>query len=162
MVHFFYSMDYDDEMPDGVDMSPLQLYTRMFALADLYGISSMSAFAVEKYTSRCDAAWMPTEFLASIHDVYETTPSCVKTMRELVCKTIREHLPSMLDSEDVAEMFERVLVERTEFANDLLKSYVSSSLYGHCTACGSDQPMEALQARCKKCGKGASSLRSFH
>lgn len=36
MVHFFYNVDYHDELPEGVDISPLQLHARMFALADQY------------------------------------------------------------------------------------------------------------------------------
>jgi hypothetical protein len=159
MVHFFYNLDYDDDLPDGMDMSPLQLHTRMFALADQYDIPSLSTIAVEKYSSRCAASWMPMEFLASVQDIYETTPVCIRELRDMACTIIRKHLPEMLDNKEVAEIYERTLVEEPEFAKDLLQSYVSSSLYGDCMTCVSSQPMEALQARCKKCGKGNS---GFH
>jgi hypothetical protein len=38
MFHFFYNMDYDDNMPEEKDISLLLLHVRMFALSDLYDI----------------------------------------------------------------------------------------------------------------------------
>ena len=74
MVHFFYNLDYDGHPPDGTDMSPLQLHARMFALADHYDVLSLSTITVEKYSSRSAVSCMPIEFLASVQDIYETTP----------------------------------------------------------------------------------------
>jgi hypothetical protein len=131
----------------------------MFALADQYDILDLGNIAVEKYSSRCAASWMPMEFLASVQEIYKTTPACIRDLRDMACTIIRKHLPEMLDNKEVAEFYERTLVDVPEFARDLLNSYVSKCLYSYCMTCGSSQLMEVLQARCKKCGKGNS---GFH
>ncbi|PSN58851.1 hypothetical protein BS50DRAFT_538210 [Corynespora cassiicola Philippines] len=160
MVAFFYEADYVEDLPDGAEVSPLQLHVRMFALADQYDIPDLGMIAAKKYSSRCTKPWIPMEFLESVRDVYDTTLMSNRTLRDMVCMTIRKHLPQMLDDEGIAELYEETLAESPEFAKDLLKSYVDCPFYGGCIACGSNQPMEALQARCKNCGKGTSGLRS--
>jgi hypothetical protein len=162
MVTFFYNTDYDDDLPDGTELSLLQLHTRMFALADQYEILNLSTIAAKKYCSRCAVSWTPTEFLASIRDVYGSTPSCVRNLRDSACMAIRKHLPQMLDDESIAKLYEETLTENPDFAKDLLKSYVNEPFYGNCSTCGSNQPMEALQARCKKCRKGNSGFWLYH
>ena len=153
MVAFLYDFDYDDDVPDEADMSLLQLHARMFALADQYDVPSLGALSLRKY-SRCTVSWNPIEFLVSIQDVYETTPSCIRQLRKTACMAIRKHLPSMLQDEHVAQMCERVLTEYVEFTKDLLRTYVSDPFYGNCQCCGSNQPMEVLQGRCKRCKRG--------
>lgn len=155
MVRFFYDMDYDDNLPEETDMSLLQLHARMFALADVYDIPGLRAIAQEKYSSRC-AVWRPREFLESIHDVYERTPTTIRQLRDAACIAIRKNLPKMLEDEGIAGFYEEILTEIPEFTKDLLRSYVRAHFYGDCNSCGSNQPMEALQARCKKCWKGNS------
>jgi len=66
MVNFFYNMDYDDDLPDEADMSPLQLHAQIFVLADQYDIPGLSTIALKKYPYRCAVSWVPMEFLASI------------------------------------------------------------------------------------------------
>jgi speckle-type POZ protein len=162
MINFFYNMDYDDDLPDEADMSPLQLHARMFALADQYDIPGLSTIALEKYSSRCAVSWVPMEFLASIQDVYETTPICIRQLRDTACMAIRKHLPKMLDDTDVAEMYEKILVENPGFVRDLLRSYVCNPLYGRCSLCCSNQPMEAHKVSCKKCRMGCSGSDLYH
>lgn len=162
LVAFFYDSDYDNELPDGTELSLFQLHTRMFALADQYDIPNLCVVAARKYFSQCDTSWKPMEFLASVRVVYETTPSSIKTLRHLVCKAIRKHLPQMLEDESVSKKYEETVIENPEFASDLLRIYVHNPLYGNCGTCRSSQPMETLQARCKKCGKGNSGLCLYH
>ncbi|KAF2802865.1 uncharacterized protein BDZ99DRAFT_548055, partial [Mytilinidion resinicola] len=158
MVSFFYDMDYDDNLPEETDISLLQLHARMFALADEYDIQGLSTIAQEKYSSRC-AVWRPREFLESIHDVYGRTPTTTRQLRDAACMAIRKNLPKMLEDEGIAGFYEEILTEIPEFTKGLLRSYVEAPFYRECISCSSNQPMEALQARCKKCGKGNS---GFH
>lgn len=158
LVVFLYNFDYDNDLPDELGISLLQLHARMFALADQYDIPDLGTVALRKYYSRCKVSWDPVEFLLSIHEVYETTPSCINELRHTACTAIRNHLPGMLQDETVAEMYEEVLTENVEFAKDLLKSYIDHPVYGRCQFCISDQPMEVLQGRCKKCRKGSSAF----
>jgi hypothetical protein len=45
-----------------------------------------------------------------------------------------------------------------EFAFDVLQSFVNAPLRGRCSFCGPNQNAEAIQIRCKRCGKGGFSL----
>ncbi|EUC39645.1 hypothetical protein COCMIDRAFT_110964 [Bipolaris oryzae ATCC 44560] len=154
LVDFFYSSEYDNCLPEEADISLLQLHARMFALADQYDIPGLTHLAAGKYFSRCTTSWEPLEFLVSLQDVYETSPASTRLLRDTACTAIRKHLPRMLNSEGVAEMYDKVLSEIPDFTKDLLRCYVSNPLYGHCQSCFTYQPMEALQGRCKKCKKG--------
>ena len=165
MVDFFYSMDYDDSIPEDTKaeppphISPLQLHAQMFALGDRYDISGLRDVAVKKYSSRC-AISEPLEIIGSVYDIYERTPTSIRQLRNLACIRMRDHLPKMLDEEGVRTVYQRVLIEVPEFSRDLLDLYVKAPLYGNCSTCCSHQAFEALQARCKLCGKGRSGWQS--
>ena len=164
MVQFFYSMSYDDDIPEVTEgeteplISLLQLHARMFALGDRYDIPGLRDKAVKKYSSRCALSCEPLEFIESICDVYERTPSSIRHLRYAACIRMRKKLPKMLDSEAVAAAYEKVLTEVPEFTKDMLGIYVTAPLYGDCSTCGSDQAFEALQVRCNGCGKGRPGL----
>ncbi len=154
MVDYFYHADYSDDLGEKAEIHPLQLHVKMFSLGDQYEIPHLSTVAAQKYSTRCTSSWDAFEFLTSIADIYETTPSCIKQLRDMACLEIRKHLPGMLKNTIVAEEYEKILVEVPDFAKELLKSYVHRPLYGHCIWCASIEPMEALQRRCLTCMKG--------
>ncbi len=163
MVSFFYSMNYDNDMPDeeteqktGPRISQLQLHARMFALGDRYDIPGLRDMAVKKYSYRCGVSWAPLEFLESIYDVYGMAPAAVQQLRNAAGFEVRKHLPEMLDDKAVAAAYETVHVDLPEFTKDMLDIYVKGPLLGDCIACGSNQAFEAIQVRCKGCGKGKS------
>ena len=164
MVQFFYSMSYDDKILEVTEretespISLLQLHARMFALGDRYDIPGLMDVAVNKYSSRCTVSWEPLQFLESICDIYERTPSSVKDLRNAACIRMRKHLPKMLDNEAVATAYEKVLTEVPEFTKDMLGIYVTAPLYGDCSTCGSHQAFHPLQVRCNGCGKGKPGL----
>lgn len=161
MVSFFYSMNYDDEIPEetgcetGPPISLLQLHARMFALGDRYDIPGLRDLAVKKYSSRAAVPGVPLELLESIYDVYKGTPASVRQLRDTAGVLVRKNLPKMLDEAAVATAYEEVLTEVPEFMKELLGIYVKAPLYG-CNTCGPNQGMEALQVRCMRCGKGRS------
>ena len=168
MVQFFYSMSYDDDIPEVTEretaslISLLQLHARMFALGDRYDIPGLRDVAVKKYSSRCAVSWKPLEFVESICDIYERTPSSLRHLRNAACIRMRKNLPNMLDDEAVANAYENVLDQVPDFTKDLLRIYVNAPLYGDCSTCGSNQAFEALQVRCNGCGKGRPGLWSLN
>ena len=109
---------------------------------------------MKKYSSRCTVHLEPLELIESICDVYEGTTMSVRQLREIACNLMRKNLPGMLDDEAVETVYEKVLIEVPEFARDMLEVYVYTPLYGDCSTCKSNQAFEALQVRCKRCGKG--------
>lgn len=160
MVDFFYSLSYDDNIPEATDqetpshISPLQLHARMFALGDRFDIPGLRDVAVKKYSIRCAKPLGPLELIESIYDVYERTPASVRQLRNAARILVRKNLPKMLDDEVFATAYEKVLCEVPEFTRDMLEFYVKEPLNGYCITCGSNQAFEALQMRCKGCGKG--------
>lgn len=161
MVSFFYTFDYSGELEDGADLSQLQLHTRMFALADQYEIPRLGVLAAKKYSDTCTKSWSAQEFFQSLKDIYTTTPSAVRQLRETACTEIQGHLPEILEDDEVADQYEQVLDEIPEFVKDLLGRYIGECLHGHCLNYGPSQPMEVLQVRCKTCGRGDSGRKSY-
>ncbi len=96
MVNFFYSMDYDDDIPEvteqetGPRLSLLQFHARMFALGDRYDIPGLRVVAVKKYSSRCAASCDPLELIESVYDVYERTTVSVRQLRNAACVLMRK------------------------------------------------------------------------
>lgn len=163
MVDFLYSMSYDDEIPKQTEQeagnqsfSLLQLHARMFALGDRYDIPGLRDVAVKKYSSRIVVSWEPLEFLESIYDVYRRTPPSVRQLRDAAGNLMRKNLRKMLDDKVIAISYEKVIDELPEFTKDILGIFVKVPLYGDCNTCNSYQAFEALQIRCKRCGKGVS------
>jgi speckle-type POZ protein len=154
MVQFFYSMDYDDTLPADADLSLFQLHARMFSLADEYMIPSLLSVAADKYSAQCLGSWNPSEFLSSIHDVYNGTPSRVSRLRRAACTAMRSNLPTMLKEEAIARHYDQTITENPEFAKDLLRSYVRDPVFRHCYTCGLHRIMETLQVRCTHCKRG--------
>ena len=139
MVQFFYSMSYDDDIPELTEretlslISLLQLHARMFALGDRYDIPGLRDVAVKKYSSRCAVSWEPLEFIESLCDVYERTPSSIRHLRNAACILMRKKLSRMLDDKAVAAAYKKVLIEVPEFTKDILGIYVTAPLYGDCS-----------------------------
>lgn len=164
MVNFFYSLSYDNNIPEATEqeipshISPLQLHARMFAIGDRFDIPGLRDVAVKKYSSRCAIPSEPLEFIESICDVYERIPASVRQLRNAACILLRKNLLKMLDDEVFPTVHDKVLIEVPEFTRDMLQLYVKAPLNGDCSTCGSNQAFEALQVRCKRCGKGRSGL----
>lgn len=163
MVDFLYSMSYDDEIPNQTEeeagnqcLSLLQLHARIFALGDRYDIPGLRDVAVKKYSSRSLVSWEPLEFLESIYDVYRRTPPSVRQLRDVAGNLMRKNLRNMVEDKVIATSYEMVIDELPEFTKDILRIFVKVPLYGNCNTCNSTQAFEALQIKCKRCGKGIS------
>ena len=151
LVQFFYSMDYDDILPENADVFLLKLHAKMFALADRFEIPDLLSVVANKYSFRCLTSWEPLEFLSSIQDVYDGRPPSVSSLRRIAYTAIRRNLPAMLDDEIVLGQYDQTVTESPDFAQDLLRSYVMNPVFSRCYTCSSHQGMEILQVRCKQC-----------
>jgi hypothetical protein len=154
MIDFFYSTDYDEDLPEAADTSVLQLHTETFLLADQYDITGLLSIVAKKYWARCVSAWDALEFLHSLRNLYKLAPPSIFRLRKFACLVVRGHLPEMLDDAVTTECYEKTILEIPEFAKDLLHSYIHSPLIGYCDTCRSNQDMESLQTRCQNCSKG--------
>ena len=138
--------------------SLLQLHARIFALRDRYDIPDLKNVTAKKYSSKYAVSWEPLEFIKSIDNVYERTPSSIKHQRNAACIVMRKKLPKILDDKTVAAVYKKVLIKIPEFTKDMLRIYVTAPLYKNCNTCDSNQTFEALQIRCNGYGKRRSNL----
>jgi hypothetical protein len=145
LVQFFHNMDYDDGIPLDADVSVLQLHARIFALADKYEILDLDSVAANKYSARCLTSWEPSEFLSSILDVYDGTPTSIFPLRRYACTVIRRNLLAMLNDKTISNYYDHAVTEHPDFAKDLLQSYVVDPVFKRCYVCSSHQRMEILQ-----------------
>jgi speckle-type POZ protein len=165
MVDFFYTGDYTEEPEEedtGEDEIPvLSVHAAMFALADKYNIEGLTVLSAKKYSENLTKNPDIFNFLLSIPEVYNSTPTSSRGLRDRALAFAREKLPEALTSSDAKEGFDEVTAETPEFINELLYSFIHSPLMGYCIHCGSDKPVpvEPLQCRCKQCGKGGASTK---
>jgi hypothetical protein len=168
IVNFFYSMNYDDEIPEEAGhktrppISLLQLHARMFTLGDRYDILGLRDVAVKKYSARAAVSGVSLELLESIYDVYKGTYAFIRQLRDTASVLVRKNLLKMLNEAAIATAYEKVLTEVPEFTKELLGIYIKAALYGECYTCGPNQGMEAIQVRCMRCGKGRSGVSGMY
>lgn len=114
MVRYFYWQDYtvpspatDDVTPDLLSPWPhsLLVHTRVFALAEQYGIPSLKSVALAKFTDEVEHAWRSPVFADAIHEVYTSTVDQVPELREVVVKTFSLYKYDLRKREDIEKVF---------------------------------------------------------
>jgi hypothetical protein len=157
LIDYFYTADYDEcvvsagETEYGPVVSGFQVHTRMFALADKYDIEGLRILSVEKYSRRLkEASTSPKyqEFLESVPEVYDLPPPSARPLRNEVTHFARISLAKFLKGQSVREAYEKIAVDTPDFIKDVLDLYMEE-----CFTCGSHQ---AMDARCRQCGRGIS------
>ena len=172
-------LDFCDEKPNcsnDNELPALCIHARMFALADMYQVEGLRNLAVTKYGEELNQGPSIKDILDSIPDVYQLTPSSVRTLRDKAVLALRLQLergkrprqPSAGNAapsgnemggagEAFMEAYSELATESPEFLKDLLSSYIRNPLLGHCPHCGGSgqlRPTGALQMKCLACGKG--------
>ena len=66
----------------------------------------------------------------------------------------RSHVGKLQSDDAMRTQFRGTCLDILEFKVDLLQLYLHVPIRGACFQCGSDQPVEPIQLRCLKCGKG--------
>jgi hypothetical protein len=96
----------------------LLLHAEMYEVADKYEVNGLKELAREKFAWACGVYWNSKHFALAAHHAYSTTPAEDKGLREVVCKTLFEHM-ELLDKPEVEE----VLSEFNDLAVGLLKMH---------------------------------------
>ncbi|KAH8658921.1 BTB/POZ protein [Ilyonectria robusta] len=165
MVDFFYTGDYTGESEEdntSEDAIPiLSIHATMFALADKYNMEELRVLSAKKYSENLKKNPDVVNFLLSISEVYNSTPTYSRGLCDPALAFARERLPEFLTSSDAKEWFDEATADTPEFIKDLLYSFIQYPLMGYCSDCGraNPVPVEPLQCRCKRCGKGGASTK---
>ena len=155
MLKYFYTGKYNEPINESKDLR-LQLHVQVltYILADKYDIPTLMGLAEKKFKATLDRCPPVEAYLSVVRDVYNIpTPS--NALRTIAVDYARMKFRDIMESPDLG-ILRATLQDEPEFAFDVLQSFVKAPLRGRCssTSCGPNQEAEALQARCKKCGKG--------
>jgi hypothetical protein len=85
------------------DAEQLLLHAKMYEIADKYDIAGLKNLCIEKYKRACREFWDDPKFAESAHHVYCTTPSRDKGLRNIVTKTLSDHM-SLLEKPEIEDL----------------------------------------------------------
>ncbi|KAH7147901.1 hypothetical protein DER46DRAFT_629941 [Fusarium sp. MPI-SDFR-AT-0072] len=156
MVEYLYTGTY--ATPDDAD---LLTHATMFTLADKYGIGGLQELAIKKYLECLDESCNYHDFASSISQVYNLPRETSKTLRVGALVFARDNMGTALAATELAAVIDEFMYDCPEFARDLLSLSLRFSRMGTCDNFFCDSrgtvPIEILQCRCQKCGKGGAS-----
>lgn len=157
MLKYFYTGKYNEPLDESEELHlKLQVQVLTYNLADKYDVPTLMGLAEKRFKASLGAGPTTEEYLSVVADVY-TIPTPTNALRAIAVEYARKEFRNMMQGPDV-ELLRATLQDVPEFAFDLLQLFANAPLTGHCHNCGPNQPAEALQARCIKCGKGGISL----
>ncbi|KZM22844.1 uncharacterized protein EKO05_0001087 [Ascochyta rabiei] len=81
----------------------LLVFAKMYEMADKYDVAGLKDLCVEKYKRACLKFWDDPKFAQSAYHVYCTTPSRDKGLRNIVCKTLSDHM-SLLEKPEIEDL----------------------------------------------------------
>ncbi|KAH6874682.1 BTB/POZ protein [Thelonectria olida] len=140
LVDFLYTGDYTEKYEEEVagedPISILSVHVAMFALADKYDIEELSALSGKKYCEYLTKNPDVSNFLLSIPEIYESTPTSSRGLRDHALSFSREKLPEFLTGRASKELFDEVAADSPEFIRELLYSFIEEPLQTQCWNCG--------------------------
>ena len=135
MLIFLYNMNYDDEISKAIAesealfyISLLELHVSMFVFDDRYDISDLRDVVVNRYSSRCITFLKFLKFIKFIYDVYERTSISVRQLSDTTYILMRKNFSWLLNDESFSTIYEKILIEISEFKRDILDLYVKASI----------------------------------
>lgn len=64
----------------------------MYEIGDKYYVSGLKDLSKSKFEIACAFHWKDPKFAQAAHHAYSTTPDHDKGLRDIVCKTISDHM----------------------------------------------------------------------
>ena len=95
----------------------LMVHAKLYEIADKYDVLGLKELVIEKFKRACHSFWNDPSFAAAAHHVFSTTPEHDKGLRDIVLKTIAEHMAELVKKPEV----EALLTEFNGLAFGLLK-----------------------------------------
>jgi hypothetical protein len=79
----------------GTDASQLLLSAKMYEIGDKYDVLGLKQLALAKFSLACEKYWESQEFAPAAHYAFSTTPESDKGLRDIVTKTIADHMKTL-------------------------------------------------------------------
>jgi len=125
LISYFYTFNY--QWPTKEDSSaaihPLIGHVRMHATADRLDVQGLKTLAKENFAQLAKIAWTHPQFPAAVKEVYETTVSTDRALRDVARDVVKNNICALLEKEN----FVRVLSNVAEMGYDLVQLFALSS-----------------------------------
>lgn len=110
MLHFMYRFDYDGSGNDQGRVSPMLFNVQVYGIADKYGILALKSVAKEKFDKAVRTCWDMDDFAHVITEIYSSTPSTDRGLRDTVVDVAHEHIRALLEKDDFRGVLEETAV----------------------------------------------------
>lgn len=115
MLHFMYTFDYDASGSAQNSSSPMVFNVKVYSIADKYDVPALKSQAKQKFETAVETCWDMDDFPDAIAQVYHSTPSTDRGLREVISGAACEHVNELL----LKQGFRDVLEETVGFASDI-------------------------------------------
>ncbi|TVY28203.1 hypothetical protein LHYA1_G003352 [Lachnellula hyalina] len=109
------------EEPDNIsattDVPSLLNNVLVYAIAEKYGIAELKELAKSKFQGQAGSLLSAREFPEIIRELYRSTPSSDRGLRDIVSQVCAQHGRTIVDSPDLSD----IILEVGEFGLDLLR-----------------------------------------
>lgn len=109
---------YRNELSGGGDISPTLLSARVYGVAEKYGVGELKQRAKAKFEHAASTCWDMDDFPHVVQEVYGSTHSTVRDLRDQVVGVARKKIHRLLEKEE----FREVLEECVGFAADMVQA----------------------------------------
>ena len=122
MLHFIYTFDYNSSGNDQEGISPMIFNVEVYSITDKYGILALKLRATEKFGKAVRTYWDMDDFAYAITEVYSSTPSKDRGLRDTVVEVAYKYISTLLEKDD----FWGVVEEAVGFAADVTQLIAQS------------------------------------
>ncbi|RYO37466.1 hypothetical protein AA0111_g2145 [Alternaria arborescens] len=113
LVQYLYEGEYDVTLTDmahlalpvccpdwasrtkGIVASQLLVSAKMYGIGDKYDVPGLKQLALAKFSFACEKYWESQQFAPAAHYAFSTTPESDKGLRDIVAKTIADHMKTL-------------------------------------------------------------------
>src|SRR5207244_1298904 len=100
MLLFMYTFEYDGSGNDQGRISPMLFNVRVYSIAEKYGVSALKVRAKEKFELAVSTCWDMDDFPHVIAEIYGSTPSEDRGLRDIVITVAHGHINELLKKDD--------------------------------------------------------------
>ncbi|OWY49671.1 hypothetical protein AA0118_g5068 [Alternaria tenuissima] len=79
----------------GTEATQLLVSAKMYEIGDKYDVLGLKQLALAKFSLACEKYWESQEFAPAAHYAFSTTPESDKGLRDIVTKTIADHMKTL-------------------------------------------------------------------
>ena len=141
MLQFMYTFDYDASSSAENTSSPMVFNVKVYSIADKYDVPALKSQAKQKFKTTVETCWDMDDFPYAVAQVYNSTPSVDRGLRDVVVAVACKHTSQLLSKQG----FRDVLEDTVGFASDIAQLLAKSQ-----ERCES---RSQNKYRCPNCGK---------